>query len=318
MTSDISDIADVPDMADMAEVPDVEGSQPQEPSVNAMGQDPNLVSIEVQVGDFVFDAIAAGPADGPAVILLHGFPQTSHSMRHHVERLGAAGYRAIAPDQRGYSPRARPTDIADYEMDHLVGDVIGITDALGIGPFHLVGHDWGAAVAWFTASMHPDRLLSVTPISVPHPIAFANALNDPDSGQAAASGYMNLFRQEGTEDSFAANDAALLRTVYTGLDEADIEVYADALGTPEAMAGGLAWYRANDFSVAPEIEPITTRTLLIWSDGDMFLLRPGIEASGEQVQGPFRLEIIEGVNHWVPELAADRVSELLLEHLSDG
>ena len=113
-----------------------------------------MESIELAVGDLVFDARATGPADGALALLLHGFPQTSFAWRHQLEVLAAAGYRAVAPDQSGYSPRARPAEVEEYRSDRLVGDVLGMADVLGVDRFHLVGHDWGGAVAWQVTGRH--------------------------------------------------------------------------------------------------------------------------------------------------------------------
>ncbi|MGH9182018.1 MAG: alpha/beta fold hydrolase, partial [Acidimicrobiales bacterium] len=146
--------------------------------------------IEISVpgdGELVFDALAAGPDDGPLVLLLHGFPQSSGEWRSQLAALAGQGYRAVAPDQRGYSPGARPDGVDAYRMPLLVGDVLAMADELGAGRFHLVGHDWGAAVAWYTAAAHPDRLLSLTAVSVPHPMAFAKALASPSGDQAERS-----------------------------------------------------------------------------------------------------------------------------------
>ncbi|MGH9248466.1 MAG: alpha/beta fold hydrolase, partial [Acidimicrobiales bacterium] len=126
---------------------------------------------EIAVGPHTFDALADGPEDGELVLLLHGFPQTSAAWRDQVAALAAAGYRAVAPDQRGYSPRARPTELAAYAMPELVGDVIGFADVLGAERFHLVGHDWGGAVAWQVAGRHPERLHTLAAVSTPHPEA---------------------------------------------------------------------------------------------------------------------------------------------------
>src|SRR5687768_9465199 len=132
--------------------------------------------IEIPAGEFVFDALAAGPADGELVVLLHGFPQTSHSWRHLLPVLAEAGYRALAPDQRGYSPRARPESVDDYRIEHLVADVLAIADWEGGHRFHLIGHDWGAAVAWQVAGRYPQRLRTLTVLSVPHPMAMSRAM----------------------------------------------------------------------------------------------------------------------------------------------
>lgn len=271
--------------------------------------------IQIEVGELVFDARVAGPADGEPVVLLHGFPQTSYSYRNQLIALAEAGYRAFAPDQRGYSPGARPEPIEEYVMDKLVQDVIDMADDQGFEQFHLVGHDWGSAVAWFVAGAHPDRLITLNTISVPHPNAFADALNDPNSSQSSMSNYATFFRAEGSENTITANNAAQLRAFYDGVAEEDIDVYVAALGTPEALRGGLNWYRANDFSEPSDIGPITTPTLFIWSDQDTALGRDGAEGTAAYVEGPYRFEIIEGVNHWVPDNAPEQLNALLLDHL---
>ena len=126
--------------------------------------------MQIPVGALTFDVTATGPEGGQVVILLHGFPQTSACWRHVVPVLADAGYRVLAPDQRGYSPGARPEGVAAYHSAELTADVLGIADAVGVERFHLVGHDWGASIAWQLAARHGDRLLTVTPISVPHPL----------------------------------------------------------------------------------------------------------------------------------------------------
>src|SRR3954469_15289780 len=165
--------------------------------------------MQIVVGEETFEARVAGPEDGEVVLLLHGFPQTSWSWRSQLEALGAAGYRAVAPDQRGYSPGARPTEVEAYAVDHLVGDVVGIADALGVERFHLVGHDWGAAVAWVTAAYHPERLLTLTSVATPHLTPFSRSIREGE--QQAKSAYMAQLRDPGAEAFFLDDGAARLR-----------------------------------------------------------------------------------------------------------
>ena len=281
---------------------------------------PPIEITELHVHGMVFDARAAGPEDGELVFLLHGFPQTSYSFRHQIVAVAGAGYRAIAPDQRGYSPGARPEFIRDYKVTDLVEDVIGMADALGRDTFHVVGHDWGAAVAWFTALYHPERVLSVVAVSVPHPLAFFEVLADPEGDQAQRSSYMEMLRSEDAEQLFLADDAAMLRAVYedAGLEASAIEVYLDVLGNEPALHGALNWYRAMGIPQFPRrMTPIRMPTMYVWSTEDHALGREGAEATVKYVEGPYRFEVLEGVSHWVPEEAAERLSELLLEHL-DG
>lgn len=279
-----------------------------------------MEQIDIHVGDMVFRALAAGPATGELVIMLHGFPQTSRSYRHQIPALAAAGFRVVAPDQRGYSPGARPAGIEAYAIDHLVDDVIGMVDTLDRELFHLVGHDWGAAVAWFVTGQFRERVISLTSVSVPHPFAFAEALQHPNGEQAEMSGYMARFREEGSELAFLADNAALLRGVYSGagLSSSEIQAYVDVLGTPEALGAALNWYRAMLLPPSTRtFTPIATPTMFVWSTGDVALGRTGAEATEKYVHGPYRFEVLEGVSHWIAEEAAERLSELLLDHLAD-
>jgi pimeloyl-ACP methyl ester carboxylesterase len=148
--------------------------------------------LQIQVGSLVFDARVAGPVDDTPVLLLHGFPETSLEWVAQIEALAQAGYRAATPDQRGYSPGARPAAVGEYHRDKLVQDVLDVADALGTARFHLVGHDWGALVAWQVATTAPDRLLTIRCISVPHPDALRKELSDPSSAQYAASAHVEL------------------------------------------------------------------------------------------------------------------------------
>ncbi len=276
-----------------------------------------LERIQIDVGEFTFDALVAGPVDGPLVFLLHGFPQSSFEWRHQLPVLASMGFRAVAPDQRGYSPGARPAAVEAYATTNMVADVVGMADALGRETFHVVGHDWGAAVAWFTGLVHPDRVESLVPMSVPHPFAFSEALSNPEGEQAQMSGYMEMFRSDGAEEAFLANDAAMLRGIYggAGLTAAETDQYVDLLSQPGALTSALNWYRAMNLQGGGmAMTPISMPTMFIWSTGDTALGREGAEGTAKFIEGPYRFEIIEDVSHWVPEEAADAVNGLLREH----
>jgi pimeloyl-ACP methyl ester carboxylesterase len=275
-------------------------------------------AVTIDDGDLRFDATVAGPERGPVVVLLHGFPQTRRCWRHQIPALADAGYRVVAPDQRGYAPGARPPGVAAYGIHHLVGDVLAFIDWTGADEAHVVGHDWGATVAWQLAGRHGDRLLSVTPISVPHPLAYTAALHDPGADQRDRSWYFDWFAEAGAAEQLLADDAARLRAVYTatGLGEADADAYVAELGTPEALNAALNWYRASGVELLDGLGAVTVPTMHIWSTEDMALGPEGARATGDFVDGPYRLEVLDGVGHWIPELAADRCSELLLDHLA--
>lgn len=279
---------------------------------------------KITVDGFAFDVLTSGPVDGPTVILLHGFPQNASEWTQQIPALTAAGYRVIAPNQRGYSAGARPTEVAAYTTPNLVRDVLGIADAVGAARFHLVGHDWGASIAWAVAAAAPDRLLSVTPISVPHVDAFAQALADPTSCQPRASSYIALLVSPVAEQTLLANDSTLLRGLYGDLPKPLVDTYVEFFDAP-TLTGGLNWYRANLAPPAPgepaaagrgTIGPIRVPTLYVWSDRDPALCRDPAERTKDFVSGPYQFEVLEGVGHWVPELAAERLNPLLLAHLA--
>jgi pimeloyl-ACP methyl ester carboxylesterase len=285
-----------------------------------------VTATSVRVGDLTFDVMVAGPEDGEPVVLLHGFPQTAYAYRSQMQALAAAGYRAIAPNQRGYSAGARPPTVADYAMPMLVGDVIGIARVLGHESFHLVGHDWGGAVAWVIAATVPDRVRTLTVLSMPHVRAFGNAVADPGGDQAERSAYFEVFRAPNAEDEFLAEDAAFLRQILADLPTDAVEVYVDALASREAMAAALNWYRASAAGTPPVSRAgagpspptllVTQPTLYIWGEADGAFGRGAAEATREYVTGPYEFLPLPGVGHWLPEHAADTVNAHLLEHLA--
>ena len=269
-------------------------------------------SLRIPVGDdLVLDAVATGPDDGDVVLLLHGFPQTSWSWRGVWPALADAGLRVVAPDQRGYSPDARPVGVEHYAMASLVADAVAVLDHVGARTAHVVGHDWGAAVAWHLAGRHPDRVRTLTAVSVPHPRAFVDALrSDPD--QRARSQYMKDWQDPATESALLEGG---LDRVFGGIPAVDAERYLQVLTQPGALTAALSWYRAQSRADLEGLGPITAPTLHVWSDDDAALGPVAAHATGSHVDGPYRFEVLHGVSHWVPEQAADALSALLLEHL---
>ena len=274
-------------------------------------------TLQLEANGYTFDALADGPADGRLVMLLHGFPQTSWSWRHVMQSLAATGYRVVAPDQRGYSPGARPDGVSSYRMPLLVGDVIGMLDALGAKSADVVGHDWGAAVAWQLAGRHPDRVRTLTAVSVPHPLAFVDALRTDDD-QRQRSQYMRLFQVEGkAEEVLLRDDEGGLRTFFGGAEaSADVDRYLALMREPGVLTKCLSWYRAQDLADIEDMGPTTVPTLYVWSDGDLALGPVAAHATASFVSAPYRFEALHGVSHWVPEEAPDELSTWLLEHLA--
>jgi pimeloyl-ACP methyl ester carboxylesterase len=276
-----------------------------------------MENLRLEANGFVFDALADGPVQGRLVVLLHGFPQTSWSWRFVMSTLAGAGHRVVAPDQRGYSPGARPDGVDAYRMPALVGDVVGMLDALGADRADLVGHDWGAAVGWQVAGRHPDRVRTLTAVSVPHPLAFVEALRT-DEDQRQRSQYMKLFQQEGKAEEVLLRDGdGGLRTFFGGAEAtADVERYVALMREPGVLTRCLSWYRAQDLADIEDVGPTTVPTLYVWSDGDLALGPVGAHATAAHVAAPYRFEILHGVSHWIPEEAPDQLSTWLLEHLA--
>ncbi len=274
--------------------------------------------IDLVVGEYTFTALADGPVDGELVLLLHGFPETSYEWRAQIPVLAAAGYRVVAPDQRGYAVGARPAKVDDFGILTLVGDAVGFVDALGASTCHLVGHDWGGAVAWVFAVTHPDRLRTMTSVSTPHPTPFGKSIREGE--QKEKSAYMDVFRAEGAEDLFLAEEGAMMRSALASFgmhDTEPVDEYYRVLSQPGAMTGALNWYRANDFSGGGvELPPVTVPTMYVWSTDDQALGREAAEATAHWVEGPYRFEVLEGVSHWVPEEVPDVLNALLLDHFA--
>ncbi|HWV26816.1 MAG TPA: alpha/beta fold hydrolase [Aeromicrobium sp.] len=270
-------------------------------------------TVQVRIGVGALDVRVAGPQDGPAVVLLHGFPQTSRSWGAVVPALAEAGYRVVAPDQRGYSPDARPVGVEHYATDALADDVAELADALGIDTFHLVGHDWGASIAWVAATRHADRIRTLTTVSVPHLAAFGEALrNDPD--QQERSAYIGLFRMEGkAEQVLLADDAERLISMYEGrVPDDDVAAYVALLREPGALTAALGYYRAmqSDLSGLPAV---TMPTTFVWSSGDRALGPRGAHRCGDFVDADYRFVELADISHWVPDEAPHALAEAIVD-----
>ena len=269
----------------------------------------------------IFDVLVGGAADAPLVLLLHGFSELLHMWRAQVPALGAAGYRAVAPSQRGYSSGARPdpADPANYHFDRLVADALDLVAACGHAErrFHLVGHDWGGSIAWGLADRYPDRLASLTVLSRPHPNAFNRALQMPDGDQAYRSRHHKAFLEPDAGPLLLADGARRLRErlAESGVPPSAIEEHLSVLGNEPAMEAALAWYRARG-AIRTPLGMISVPTLYVWGDGDDTVGRAAAEGTRDFVSGPYRFEVLPGVGHFVADQAPQRLNELLLAHLA--
>jgi pimeloyl-ACP methyl ester carboxylesterase len=267
--------------------------------------------------DLTFEVSDTGPTDGRAVILLHGFPEDRHCWDSLAGSLVGAGYRTLAPDQRGYSPGARPPGRRSYALDQLAGDVLALADAAGVDRFDVVGHDWGAAVAWFLAGAHPDRIRSLTALSVPHPGAVAEALTR--SAQPLRSWYMLFFQLPMVPEralSWSGGSRLVDQLQRIGLDGDSAGRYGRRAATPGALTGPLNWYRALPFDRRSRIGPVAVPTLFVWGRRDRFVTEVAANRCSGHVTGPFTFVPLTEADHWLPSSWAHLVAPPLLRHLS--
>ena len=257
---------------------------------------PSLEQITIAPG-LTFDALAAGERGAPLVLLLHGFAESMNCWRAQLGALGDMGYRAVAPNQRGYSPGARPdpSDPSNYHIDRLMDDAIAIAAASGYrdARFHLVGHDWGGSIGWALADRNHTRVASLTILSRPHPNAFNRALHMIDGDQAQRSRHHKAFLEPGAADVVLADDAKWLRERLSanGVPAEAIEQHQSPLG------------------------PTRVPTLFIWGDADDTVGRVAAEGTVDFIAAPYRFEVLPGVGHFAADQAPGRVTELLLAHL---
>jgi pimeloyl-ACP methyl ester carboxylesterase len=258
-----------------------------------------------------FDVLDDGPLDGPAVLLLHGFPERASHWHDVSETLHEHGLRTIAPDQRGYSPGARPRGRFAYRMSRLVADTKALIDTYG-APVHLVGHDWGAAVAWAVAAAHPDAVFSLTTVSVPHPAAFVRSLTS--SEQARRSWYMLAFQLPVVPELVARTRPAVVARLLgrAGMTEEEVALCRREIVEYGALPGALGWYRALPFSAASKTGRVRVPTTHVWTDRDSALARRGAELTADFVRAAYDLRILNGVDHWVPTHAPGALAEIIL------
>jgi pimeloyl-ACP methyl ester carboxylesterase len=268
----------------------------------------NDIELEVHVAE------PAGHTEAPAVLLLHGWPDSHRLWRHQVPALTAAGFRAVVPDLRGFGASDRPGSVEAYGLAHILGDVIGVLDHLGVGRAHVIGHDWGAAVAWAVAALFPDRVDHLVALSVGHPSAFGAA----GLAQREKSWYVLLFLFEGVAERWLSDDDYANFRTWSRHPDADTVI--SELSRPGALTASLNWYRANLPAAALvepplEVPPVVRPTMGIWTKDDMALIEQNMTGSAAHVTADWRYERIDGAGHWIPLEAPDELTGLLLDFL---
>jgi pimeloyl-ACP methyl ester carboxylesterase len=272
-----------------------------------------LARNSIELGDFRLAVVDEG--EGAPVLLLHGFPDSADLWREQIPALVTAGFRAIAPDLRGFGHSDKPSKVEDYAMPLILQDVVGLMDRLEVERAHVVGHDWGAVVAWLLATLQPERVGSLVAVSVGHPSGF-RPMKLP---QLQKSWYVFLFQFSGTaEEALQRDDWQMFREWLR--DAADADHYLDQMGRPGALTAGLNWYRANvppeSFLTDPPPFPsVKGPALGIWGARDDYLTEEQMTSSGERVAGTWRYERFDDAGHWVPLDQAERFNRLLIEFL---
>ncbi len=281
-----------------------------------------IAPLEIDANGLRFHALAAGPADGPLLLLLHGFPETSHGWRRQLAPLAAAGFRVVAPDQRGIGLSSRPAGAAAYRIDLLAADIVAIVRVLGRARAQVVGHDWGGVVAWFLALHHPDVVERVAIVDAPHPGVFSDYLRRHPS-QWLKSWYMAFFQLPRLPEALLRADdfrrlaAALVGSSRPGaFSPEDLAVYREAWSRPGALTAMLDWYRALRLAPRPA-DPrrkVAIPVRLLWGDRDA-ALEPGLaEASLARCEAGEVFHFPQAT-HWLPHEEPARVTALLLEFL---
>ena len=274
---------------------------------------------DISANGYTFRCREAGPRGGELVVLLHGFPETSHMWTSLMPRLAAAGYRVLAPDQRGYSPNARPEGIENYRYIDMANDAIALADTIGSTRFHLIGHDWGAGCGWAVVCTWPQRVASWAALSVPHVEAFGRAIRE-DEDQKARSQYITFFQEPGVaEAALSADGYARLKAIWSESSEDERAEYLAHFSEPGALTAALNWYRGSR-GISPNDEQVTfgdvaVPSLVIWGNKDTAIGRKSNEDGAKHMTGPYKwVELDAG--HWLIQEQFERVTSELLSHLN--
>jgi len=272
---------------------------------------------DVSVDELTFTCRVSGMEnDGEAVILLHGFPETSRMYYDLIPVLVSEGFKVVAPDQRGYSPGARLPKISDYSIDKLSQDVIDIADAFQFEKFHLIGHDWGSAVGWVTVAFHSDRVISWTALSVPHLDAFFKAMNN-NPEQQRKSQYIKFFKKPILpEFYFSIFGYKYLRDIWRKSSKEEIEKYLEVFKQKGALKSSLNWYRANMKNDDKSIGDIAAPTLIIYGLKDMAIGEESVDESVKYLKGYYIIEKLES-GHWLIQESFEAVSKSIINHLTN-
>lgn len=272
----------------------------------------------VSAGGLRFRTLTSGPQTGPLVLLLHGFPQSSRCWTNALTTLGDAGFRAVAPDQRGYSPDACPEGVDSYRISAVMSDASRMATALGHRRFHVIGHDWGGTVAWSLGAHQPQRIISLTALSTPHPASLLRSARS--LGQSARLAYVPVMQTPRiAETAFwllrgrVAEQALVATGLPRELARRDIDHMLDV-----GPSGALNWYRALRLPSDQRTGSVSVPTLYVWGNRDPAVGRVAAEDTEHHVSAPYHFVELEGGTHWIPDLHWHDIDDLVLDHLAAG
>jgi pimeloyl-ACP methyl ester carboxylesterase len=273
---------------------------------------------EIEANGLTFKCRELG--DGEPVLLLHGFPETSHMWTELMPVLAEAGYRCLAPDQRGYSPGARPAELNSYRYEEIGGDVLAIARAAGFEKFHLIGHDWGAGAGWLVLAIDPSPVQSFVAMSVPHMLGFAQAVRD-DPEEEAYRGMLQIFTDPNSAAAMAADDAAGFRAAaWTSSPPEQVEDYVSVFKDAAAVQAALNWYVAGDAHMrllddeSFKVGPVDVPTLLLWGKNDAYIRRMALDMAEPYMKGQYRVVELDA-GHWLIQEQPEQVRDEILAHL---
>ncbi|MBU2669800.1 alpha/beta hydrolase [Actinoplanes bogorensis] len=269
--------------------------------------------MEIKARGLTFDVYEGGPADGDPVLLLHGFPQDHREFDLLAPRLHEKGLRTYALDQRGTSPGARPSDVGAYRLSEPTADAVAVLDALGLESAHVIGHDWGAIVGWWLAAGHPERVRTLTAVSVPHPKALGLALRTRASQRARMS-YFKVFQSSIAERFLLAGDGAVLKAMLKPIGERGLQYVESMRDDPGRLTGGLNWYRASA-SRQNQAGIVSVPTTYVWSDKDGVVTLAAALRTRDWVEADYQLVAMRGISHWVPEQASAALADAALKRI---
>lgn len=276
----------------------------------------------IKANGFEFNCRTIGDAqNNKVVVLLHGFPESSHMWESTMQHLHQQGFYCIAPDMRGYSANARPKGVKNYSIQAIASDIIQILEQKNITNFHLIGHDWGSVIGWSICGLYPQQVQSFVPMSVPHLIAFSDALKH-DEEQKKMSGYMKTFQLRGIPELvLKANNCKRLKESCWYLSPTEqVNIYTSLFKEKRALTAALNYYRCNfkyfeRVSQALGLDAIKIPTTLIWGNKDMALGRTGVENTAQYMKGAYELVELDA-SHWLIQDTAAEVWNALDKHFA--